>query len=151
MAISDRIAVINAGRVEQVDTPFALYARPRTRFAAEFIGRTNLIEGRRRAAALEFEGFSIPCAGGAEGSVLASVRPQSLRLSHRNGAAAPEEPDVVHLPARIGERVFLGERWDYGLTVESGGPPLRAAAPPDPKSTRLDSRPECAPRLPAYA
>src|SRR3546814_906006 len=41
MAISDRIAVINAGRVEQVDTPFALYARPRTRFAAE-IGRAHV-------------------------------------------------------------------------------------------------------------
>ena len=42
MATSDRIAVMNAGRIEQVDAPHMLYTRPRTRFVAGFIGRTNL-------------------------------------------------------------------------------------------------------------
>src|SRR2546421_554260 len=44
MVTSDRIAVMNAGRIEQVDEPRALYARPRTRFVAGFIGRTNFLE-----------------------------------------------------------------------------------------------------------
>ncbi len=41
MVTSDRIAVMNQGRVEQVDEPRALYGRPRTRFVTGFIGRTN--------------------------------------------------------------------------------------------------------------
>ena len=47
MVTSDRIAVMNQGRIEQVDAPRALYARPRTRFVAGFIGRTNLLGGAR--------------------------------------------------------------------------------------------------------
>src|SRR6266513_928792 len=45
MVISDRIAVLKAGRVAQVGTPEDLFQRPRTRFVAEFIGRTNLLTG----------------------------------------------------------------------------------------------------------
>ena len=50
MVTSDRIAVMNLGRIEQVDAPHALYNRPKTRFVAGFIGRTNFIEAavRRR-------------------------------------------------------------------------------------------------------
>src|SRR5213075_1960351 len=46
MVTSDRIAVMNGGRVEQIDAPRALYARPKTRFVAGFIGRTNFLEGK---------------------------------------------------------------------------------------------------------
>ena len=42
--MSDRIAVFNAGRIEQIDSPHAIYDTPRTRFVAQFIGETNLIE-----------------------------------------------------------------------------------------------------------
>ena len=45
MVTSDRIAVMNAGRIEQIDAPYALYTKPKTRFVAGFIGRTNLIAG----------------------------------------------------------------------------------------------------------
>src|SRR5947208_6925590 len=44
MATSDRIAIMNKGKLEQLDTPLALYARPRTRFVANFIGRTNFLD-----------------------------------------------------------------------------------------------------------
>ena len=44
MSMADRVAVLNAGRLEQVDTPVALYAAPRTRFVADFIGTANLLE-----------------------------------------------------------------------------------------------------------
>ena len=44
MVTSDRIAVMNAGRLEQIDSPAEIYARPRTRFVAGFIGRTNFLE-----------------------------------------------------------------------------------------------------------
>src|SRR5437868_7336424 len=45
MVTSDRIAVMNQGRIEQVDAPHALYTRPKTRFVAGFVGRTNFLEG----------------------------------------------------------------------------------------------------------
>src|SRR5881398_2402002 len=45
MVTSDRIVVMNAGRIEQVDDPVSLYNRPKTRFVAGFIGRTNLLDG----------------------------------------------------------------------------------------------------------
>ena len=45
MVTSDRIAVMNQGRIEQVDDPHTLYNRPKTRFVAGFIGRTNFIDG----------------------------------------------------------------------------------------------------------
>jgi iron(III) transport system ATP-binding protein len=129
MAISDRIAVINAGQIEQVDEPYRLYARPRTRFAAEFIGRTNLIEGRAEGNVMHFEGFSVPEKMNNNSDLLASIRPQNLRLSLRNGTEVPMAEGHVHLPARIDERVFLGERWDYGLKLDGREMTLRAVAP----------------------
>src|SRR5258705_7500780 len=45
MVTSDRIAVMNQGRIEQIDAPHMLYTRPRTRFVAGFIGRSNFLDG----------------------------------------------------------------------------------------------------------
>ena len=60
MVTSDRIAVMNKGRVEQIDAPYALYGRPKTRFVAGFIGRTNFVEGKSNGDAVHFGGFSVP-------------------------------------------------------------------------------------------
>ncbi len=46
--MSDRIAVINQGRIEQIGTPIELYDRPATRFVASFIGEANLFQGAGR-------------------------------------------------------------------------------------------------------
>ena len=60
LTMSDRIAVMNAGRVEQLGTPEELYERPATRFVADFIGTTNLLRGdgrgRRACAGLDDRG-----------------------------------------------------------------------------------------------
>src|SRR3546814_13803676 len=84
MVTSDRIAVMNAGRIEQIDDPVSLYNRPRTRFVAGFIGRTNFVDARREADAVAFDGFAVPAArlpgelGGHRGALTFSVRPQNL-------------------------------------------------------------------------
>ena len=54
MVTSDRIAVMNQGRIEQVDAPHTLYNRPKTRFVAGFIGRTNFIEGNSHNGEIAF-------------------------------------------------------------------------------------------------
>ena len=55
LAMSDRIAVMNKGKVEQVGSPTEIYERPRTRFVADFIGEINILEGGGRARALRPE------------------------------------------------------------------------------------------------
>jgi ABC-type Fe3+/spermidine/putrescine transport system ATPase subunit len=129
MAISDRIAVMNKGRIEQLDEPFAVYSKPRTRFVAGFIGRTNFIEGRRQGAAINFKGFDIPATAVAgtrdQATATFSVRPQSLVL-HR---ARPSQSSGLLVQGKIIERTFLGETWDYVFGVDEGER-LRVVAPP---------------------
>jgi ABC-type Fe3+/spermidine/putrescine transport system ATPase subunit len=65
LAMSDRIAVMNGGRVEQVGAPTEIYERPRTRFVADFIGEINLLEGGARPRALRPEKIRFVAAGDA--------------------------------------------------------------------------------------
>jgi iron(III) transport system ATP-binding protein len=133
MVTSDRIAVMNAGKIEQVDDPFALYNRPRTRFVAGFIGRTNFLEARLAGDRLDLDGFALPArlierpANADGGPVTLSVRPQSLTL-HRT--APPAGDGGVALPAAIVERAYLGEYWDYVVTPQGSAVKLRVTATP---------------------
>ena len=63
MTVSDRIAVMNAGRIEQIGTPSEIYNRPRTRFVADFIGEINLFEGEWRDGAFVSNGKRAAGAG----------------------------------------------------------------------------------------
>jgi ABC-type Fe3+/spermidine/putrescine transport system ATPase subunit len=79
LAMSDRIAVLNAGRVEQVGTPVEIYEHPATRFVAGFVGSGNFFEGigdGRRV--LTKDGLSIEAA--ATGDVVLLVRPEKMRI-----------------------------------------------------------------------
>jgi iron(III) transport system ATP-binding protein len=132
MVTSDRIAVMNQGRIEQVDDPHALYTRPRTRFVAGFIGRTNFVEGTARDGEFAFDGFAVPkgaIADGADltGTVTFSIRPQSMALSraYPHGAG-----DAAAVAVTIVERAYLGEFWNYVVVPESGATRLRVTAPP---------------------
>jgi iron(III) transport system ATP-binding protein len=134
MATSDRIAVMNAGRIEQVDAPHLLYTRPRTRFVAGFIGRTNLIEARLENGEIGFDGFALRSAqldaagaNGARRDVLVSVRPQGMAIHGQQPAGAEGRPV---LPATVAHRVFLGETWDYVVQPRGSGLRLRVSAPP---------------------
>jgi iron(III) transport system ATP-binding protein len=132
MVTSDRIAVMNQGRIEQVDDPHTLYTRPKTRFVAGFIGRSNFIDGTCNGAEIAFDAFAVPRAAVLNGAALAgqvtfSVRPQSLRLSR---AAAPSAGNRPQVEVKIVERAYLGEFWDYVVTPADGGLKLRVTAPP---------------------
>jgi iron(III) transport system ATP-binding protein len=121
---------MNHGRIEQVDDPHALYTRPKTRFVAGFIGRTNFIEGSCNGAAIEFDGFVVPraaIAGGAglAGKVTFSVRPQSMKLARiRSDGMDPQ------VPVTVVERAYLGEFWDYVVAPANGALRLKVTAPP---------------------
>jgi iron(III) transport system ATP-binding protein len=132
MVTSDRIAVMNQGRVEQVDEPRALYARPRTRFVAGFIGRTNLLDGVARSDEIVFDHFTIPRSRFAEpaaldGQVSFSLRPQSILL-HRQPPPALDRAAIV--PGQVVQRAYLGEHWDYTVRPAGAALLLRVTARP---------------------
>jgi iron(III) transport system ATP-binding protein len=132
MVTSDRIVVMNRGRIEQIDDPFTLYNRPRTRFVAGFIGRTNFLEGRLEGDEIGFGGFSAPVGlfpdrAAFRRDVLFSVRPQSIAMSRAPGA---DGNGLWRIEGRIAERAYLGEHWDYLVRPAGGDAAIRVSAPP---------------------
>ena len=132
MVTSDRIAVMNHGRVEQVDAPRALYGRPRTRFVAGFIGRTNFLDAHVRGDDVAFDHFAIPRARFEEpnslpGRVSFSLRPQSIHL-HRQPPSPSER--VCLIPGEVVQRAYLGEHWDYTVRPTGSDLCLRVTARP---------------------
>jgi len=108
MAVSDRIALMRMGRLEQVGTPEEVYERPRTRFAAEFLGAANLIQGGRIPMGIE-TGFGRLALGQTppwdQGYV--AIRPERVRLSD-------VEPRRNGIRVRVREAVYRGayqEAW----------------------------------------
>lgn len=112
LSMSDRIAVMNAGRLEQVGTPSDLYEHPHTRFVAGFIGNTNLLSCRSSGNS---EGFlsllygdcpiqvSVPSMTPfPQGEILFSVRPEKIFLS------PPDVSGVNRIPCRIMTKAYLG-------------------------------------------
>ncbi|MGA3042908.1 MAG: ABC transporter ATP-binding protein [Bryobacteraceae bacterium] len=79
MALSDRIALLRAGELEQVDTPRGIYHRPRTAYAASFIGLTNLLRGRVENGCARCGPLEWRCPG-EPGDAVFSLRPESIRL-----------------------------------------------------------------------
>ena len=132
MVTSDRIVVMNHGRIEQVDDPVSLYNRPKSRFVAGFIGRTNFLEGRLDGSTIVFPGFIVPAGlfpdvASLAGDVTFSVRPQNVALHH---AIPDNTSNGWFLSGRIVERAYLGEYWDYVVQPDNSDVRLRAAAPP---------------------
>jgi ABC-type Fe3+/spermidine/putrescine transport system ATPase subunit len=126
MVTSDRIVVMNHGRIEQVDDPVTLYRAPKSRFVAGFIGRTNLLDGRRDGDRIVFSGFSVPSGGVAGDGASFSVRPQNIVL-RRDG----QSPGAWRVPGRLEERAYLGEYWEYTVRAAGSEILLRVNAPPD--------------------
>jgi iron(III) transport system ATP-binding protein len=130
MVTSDRIAVMNKGKIDQIDKPFELYCRPRTAFVAGFIGRTNFLEGQLRGDRVDFAGIELPASalgGSLPEQIKVSIRPQSIHL-HRNGP--PPAEGRFSFPARVEQRAYLGETWDYQIRIDGLAEPLRVTARP---------------------
>ena len=117
LALADRIAVMRAGRIEQIGAPPDVYRRPQTRFVADFIGATNLIEGRvSRRDGLWFDApfgkialASCPLDDGA-GATL-SLRPEDIHLSR----------DGDGLPGRVTQASFRGQSTLLWVGLDAGG------------------------------
>jgi iron(III) transport system ATP-binding protein len=147
LSMSDRVAVMSAGEVQQIGTPEEIYRHPANRFVAEFVGRVNLIEGL--------------VSGGEQGGLVVDVTGSSHRLAVHDGAGAsgnitvavrPEAVTVMRLDDRsvngtntweadVETVSFLGDHYEYevsagsvALTVQSAhrveGDRIRVHIPP---------------------
>lgn len=110
LAISDRIAVINQGRVEQLAPPREIYQFPATPFVATFVGQTNLLNGVLQRGRIETEFGPVPChhqRGQPEGSrVTVSVRPDSFEI-------APDGP----FTGRVESMIYGGNYVELQVTL----------------------------------
>lgn len=129
MTTSDRIAVMNKGRIEQIDDPLTLYTRPKTRYVAEFIGRSNILDGVANGSSVGFKGFEVAAA---RLDARGPIRTSEFSLRSQNIALHTDRPagDGVIVSGRIVERAFLGENWDYAFQCESSDLKLRIMSPP---------------------
>ncbi len=103
MALSDRIALLRNGALEQIASPREIYAHPATAYTAEFIGQTNLLRaeiqnGIVRCGPLQWK------ASQAAGAALFSVRPEAIRLAD----AALQLPDAVRFRGVIRQQIYSG-------------------------------------------
>jgi putative spermidine/putrescine transport system ATP-binding protein len=105
MALSDRIAVMNQGRVEQIAPPSEAYERPATPFVASFLGRTNVLPARRNG-----NGHWTLAAGAAPATI--TIRPEKI-------AFAPAG-QVDALSGTIKTRIFQGNHWLYQVDTPAG-------------------------------
>jgi iron(III) transport system ATP-binding protein len=130
MVISDRIAVLERGRVAQVGTADELFHQPRTRFVAEFIGKTNVVDGLAVKAdtvahgTLTFRVASDRLEPGAH--VALSIRPHQIEIVAPSDVS---EESMNLLRGTIQRASFLGETVDYQVAVAGGDLVLRVAAP----------------------
>jgi ABC-type Fe3+/spermidine/putrescine transport system ATPase subunit len=122
LAISDRIAVMQAGRVEQVGTPVEVYRRPASPFVAGFVGTTNLLTGRvtartERWSEIEVGGQVFRGPPAAPGELTFSLRPEALRPLPP-GTEPPAGWAVIE--ARLDRVEFLGPLTRAELRLEGG-------------------------------
>ncbi|WP_404925863.1 ABC transporter ATP-binding protein [Mesorhizobium sp. ORM16] len=118
ITMSDRIAVMNAGRIEQLDKPEILYAAPRTRFVAGFIGESNFIPVECRSGSVWYEDRQIHTAAPApaSGQQLMVVRPEKLRLL----ANAEPAKGVNVLSATLSDVIYQGDSFVCYAVLRDG-------------------------------
>jgi len=123
MALSDRIALLRNGALEQIASPREIYARPATAYTAEFIGQTNLLRGEvnngvARCGPLQWKTAE------ATGAALFSLRPETIRLAD----ASLQLPDAVRFRGVIRQQIYTGA--SELLEIDCGSnPTLRARIP----------------------
>jgi iron(III) transport system ATP-binding protein len=128
LEISDRVAVMRAGRIEQVSTPDELYLRPVNRFVAGFVGEANLLPGEVRHGEVQtlagrFRSGNGALADGSRAEVL--LRPEQLHMLAVERLPSPPRPESV---LRVVRRVFHGSEVHHVLRSRSGFE-LEAATP----------------------
>lgn len=120
LTMSDRIAVMNEGRLLQVGSAEDLYARPTSRFVADFIGQTNLIEAtvadHNTVVLQNGQRLKAPSPHAAGSSVALSLRPESIRIGPRGTVPAIQE--ITSLEGVVSTASYLGHSMVYTVAID---------------------------------
>jgi putative spermidine/putrescine transport system ATP-binding protein len=114
LSMSDRVVVMEHGRIKQVDAPYKLYENPATPFISSFVGKMNRLSGVWRAGGVEIAGHVLPCEGTglANGDAAVwSIRPEKIALLPAGQG---------QLDGRIKSRFFLGSSWFFNVETPAG-------------------------------
>jgi len=137
MVISDRVAVLQEGRVAQIGTAEELFDRPRTRFVAEFIGRTNLVDGVAATPNTVARGplrLSVARSDLTPGAPVAvSIRPHQIELASRALPGASAAPEANVFAGTVVRASYLGDGVDYQVQIDDSDVVLRVAGPAPPR------------------
>jgi iron(III) transport system ATP-binding protein len=127
MTTADKIAVMNAGRIEQFGSPEEVYQEPRSEFVARFLGGSNILHGRAiDATHVEFAGAAIEC----HGVPLAAGRDAAVSIRQHHIDIASQPPRAGNaVQATVVRNVFLGSTRDYVVEAR-GATHLRITAAP---------------------
>ncbi len=137
MSMSDRVVVMNDGRIEQAATPVEIYRHPASVFVADFIGRANFLrtddvhpagDGLARVAVLGEEFSTSTAPGATAGQSVLLVRPESIRLTPIN------EQTIGGRVGRVLTTVFYGESVEYIVETAQGN---ITAVQADPREERI--------------
>ncbi len=139
MTTADLIAVMNAGKIEQLGSPEDIYSRPRSEFVARFIGSSNIVRGTALdATCIAVAGVPVSCIGpvpapGEDASI--SIRQHEIGIT----AVEPVGARSNVIPAVIARNVFLGNSRDYMVEI-ADGTQIRVVTSPEenlPQSSRV--------------
>jgi ABC-type Fe3+/spermidine/putrescine transport system ATPase subunit len=123
MALSDRIALLRSGALEQVDSPRQIYSHPATAYAAQFIGQTNLLHGEVRGEWATCGEIRIYPVSGPDGPATFSLRPEAIKGILDASLATP----FMTFKATIRQRIYAGDT--ELLEVGCAGQLLRVRVP----------------------
>ncbi|KAF2405818.1 putative spermidine/putrescine transport system ATP-binding protein [Pseudomonas antarctica] len=106
LSISDRVVVMQAGRVTQIDAPYTLYEHPRTRFISDFVGKANLLPG-------DYDEFGAPQVRHAsgDGELTLSLRPEKVTLVDAGSG---------RVQGKVLDSYFFGSQWLYRIHTTLG-------------------------------
>ncbi|MFL5061389.1 MAG: ABC transporter ATP-binding protein [Xanthobacteraceae bacterium] len=139
MVISDRVAVLEQGRLAQVGVPEDLFRRPQSRFVAEFIGKTNIVEATATGADTVARGTWRLRVGDKNltpgAAALVSIRPHEIRLAAPAGSARGDNV----FAGTVRRASYLGAAVEYQVTVDGADVTLRVTAPVAPRFSGGDA------------
>jgi ABC-type Fe3+/spermidine/putrescine transport system ATPase subunit len=127
MALSDRIALLRNGTLEQIASPREIYSHPATAYTAQFIGQTNLLRGEVRGGTASCGALRWPTSAPAGGAIF-SLRPEAIRLSDGLAHAAATSPVAEARFSAIVKQQLYGGASEL-LEVDCGGQILRVKIP----------------------
>jgi len=139
MALGDRVAVMSAGKIQEFSRPTELYARPQTRFVAEFLGSANIVSASVVERVAE---ASIAVAGEAIGRLVLPARPDILAASdstvsimwrpensRMTAGDSPAGQGEAAVSGRVVDAVYAGPHTDYTIELVNGAETIHALVP----------------------